>query len=243
MIVAENAHFSQMTLISIEGIVRNLKDLPGRKLVILVSDGFFLGGASNSRVFDIRKITDAATRAGVVIYSLDSRGLIAAAPGGEASEPSRMVEVGLPGVRSRLENGAIEAKRNGMNALAADTGGRLLINSNDFGASIQTVLDENSSYYVMAWEPETSYRDGRFRKIEVKVPGRPELRVRTRKGYFAPDDKEIEEKAKAEAALAKKAKEDPADKAVRAAKENQIRAGLSSLFPLRAIRSSWRRIL
>jgi VWFA-related protein len=235
MIVSEISHYSQMSLISVDGVVRSLKDLPGRKLVILVSDGFFLGGDS-SRVFDIRRITDAATRSGVVIYSLDSRGLIATAPGGDASEPSHaMVETSLPGVRSRIENGAIEAKRNGMNALASDTGGRLLINTNDFNNAIQQVLDENATYYVMAWEPETSYRDGRFRRIEVKVPGRPELKVRTRKGYFAPDDKEAEEKAKAEAALAKRAKEDPADKAVKAQKENQIRAGLTSLFPLKAI--------
>src|SRR6185295_4653594 len=99
----------------------------------------------------------------------------------------------------------------------------------------QRVLDDNETYYVLAWEPETTYRDGRFRKIEVRIPGRPELRVRTRKGYFAPDDKEKLEKEKADVKAAEKAKDRPDEKAARAAKEVQLRKGLSSLFPLRAI--------
>ncbi|MEP7273205.1 MAG: VWA domain-containing protein [Acidobacteriota bacterium] len=234
MMVAENANWTSSTLGSIEGIVRSLRDVPGRKIVVLVSDGFYMGGTSNSKHFDIRKITDAATRSGVVIYSLDARGLIATPPGGDASQPSP-VDVGLPGVRSRIESSAADAKRDGMNALASDTGGFLVLNTNDLNAGIQRVLDENETYYVVAWEPATSFRDGRFRRIQVKLPGRPELRVRSRKGYFSPDDKETEEKLKTEAVLARKAKEDPTDKAVQKVRESQIRAGLTSLFPVRAI--------
>jgi hypothetical protein len=211
--------------------------MPGRKLLVLVSDGFFLGGMSFSKHYDLRRITDAATRAGVVIYSLDARGLIATPPGGDASQPSTP-DVGMPGARSRIEQSAMDAKRDGMSALARDTGGFLVINTNDLNAGLQRVLDDNETYYVLAWEPETSYRDGRFRKIEVRIPGRPELRVRTRKGYFSPDDKERLEKEKAEAKAAEKARDKPDEKAIRAAREAkdaQLRTGLSSLFPLRAI--------
>lgn len=234
MIVSENASVVNSALISLEGIVRSLRDLPGRKLVILISDGFFMGGSSSAKHFDVRKITDAATRAGVVMYSIDARGLIATPPGGDASTPSQP-DVGMPGARSRIEMGAADAKRDGLNALARDTGGFLVVNTNDLNAGIQRVLAENETYYVLAWEPEMTYRDGRFRKIDVKIPNRPELRVRTRKGYFAPDDKEKLEKERAEAKIAEMAKENPSDKSVRAAKEAQLRAGLVSLFPLRSI--------
>jgi len=233
-IIAENVNYTNATLGSLEGVVRSLRDMPGRKLLVLVSDGFFLGGSTFGKHFDLRRITDAATRAGVVIYSLDARGLIATPPGGDASQPSAP-DVGMPGARSRIESGAIDAKRDGINALARDTGGFLVMNTNDLNLGLQRVLDDNETYYVLAWEPETTYRDGRFRKIEVRIPGRPELRVRTRKGYFAPDDKEKLEKEKADVKAAEKAKDRPDEKAARTAKEVQLRKGLSSLFPLRAI--------
>ncbi len=234
MIVAQNANVTNSALISLEGIVRSLRDVPGRKIVVLVSDGFFMGGGLNGKHYDVRRIADAATRAGVVIYSVDARGLYVSIPGGDASQPMQM-DVGNPGIRARIDSSALTAKMDGMNALATDTGGFLVKNTNDLNAGIQQVLDQNEIYYVVAWEPETSFRDGRFRKIEVKVPGRRELRVRSRKGYFSPDDKETEEKVRTEATLARKAKEDPTDKTVVKARESQMRAGLTSLFPMRAI--------
>src|SRR5262245_8735337 len=187
-IVAQNAHYTRSTLANLESVIRNLRNLPGRKILVLLSDGFFLGGNSSSQIYDLRRITDAATRAGVVIYSIDVRGLVAVAPGGGASEPSG-VDITNPGARARIEMNAVQAKLDGLNALAYDTGGTLFKNSNDLNLGLQRVLDANEVYYVLAYEPATSYRDGRFHKIEVRIVGRPELKVRTRKGYFAPSDK------------------------------------------------------
>ena len=79
-------------------------------MIVLVSDGFFLGGSNSSKHFDIRRITDAATRAGVVIYSIDARGLYATNPAGDASQPSG-IEPALPGARFRIESGGLEARR------------------------------------------------------------------------------------------------------------------------------------
>ncbi len=234
MIVAQNAHYTRSTLSTLEGVIRSLRDLTGRKMLVLLSDGFFLGGASSSQTFDIRRITDAATRAGVVIYSIDARGLVATAPGGDASEPSG-VDVYNPGVRSRIEMSAVQAKLDGLNALAYDTGGKLFHSSNDLNLGLQRVLDENEVYYVLAYEPALPYRDGRFHKIEVRIADRPELKVRTRKGYFAPTDKEL---AKAEGKPEEKRKEKSPEKVAQQAqmeKEKQIRTGLGSLFPLRDI--------
>ena len=77
---------SGRALQAIEGLVRGLAPLPGRKVVVLVSDGFLIGlGASENRTFDVRRIVDAATRSGVVLYAVDTRGLIADVPGGSAS--------------------------------------------------------------------------------------------------------------------------------------------------------------
>jgi VWFA-related protein len=229
MIVTENAHFTQSTLSTLENLIRSLRDLPGRKLMVLLSDGFFMGGSIGNKSLDIRRVTDAATRAGVVIYAMDTRGLYATNPAGDASQPSG-IEQTLPGARARIEGSGLEARRNGLNALARDTGGFPVFDTNDFSVGLKRILADNETYYVLAWEPEQSYRDGRFRKIEVKLLGHPELKVRTRKGYFAPDDR-----AKAKEVEKAKEIERKGEKAILAAKQEQLRVGLAALFPLRAV--------
>jgi VWFA-related protein len=236
-IVAQNAHYTRATLSNLESVIRNLRNLTGRKILVLLSDGFYLGGNSSSQIYDMRRITDAATRAGVVIYSIDARGLIAIPPGGSASDPSSAGDIMLPGARARVETSAINAKLNGLNALARDTGGTLFKNSNDLGLGLQRVLDANETYYVLAYEPAATYRDGRFHKIEVRIAGRPDLIVQTRKGYLAPSDKAGKAGDLAEKSSDKGKDRSPEKIAQREKieKEKEIREGLGSLFPLRGI--------
>src|SRR5262245_45848784 len=103
-IVAQNAHYTRATLSNLESVIRNLRNLTGRKILVLLSDGFHLGGNSSSQIFDMRRIIDAATRAGVVIYSIDARGLVATPPGGGGRDSSGAGEISLPGARSRIES-------------------------------------------------------------------------------------------------------------------------------------------
>jgi VWFA-related protein len=234
LIVSQNASYTRTTLTTLESVIRNLRTLPGRKMMVLLSDGFFLGGNSSSQLFDLRRIIDAATRAGVVIYSIDARGLVAKPPGGDASEPSNF-DPGMPGVRERIENSAIEAKRDGIYSLARDTGGMAFFNNNDLNLGLQRVLDDNEIYYVLAYEPPESRRDGRFHRIDVRIPDQPNLKVRTRKGYLAPIERTEKKENQRTAEKQKEVSPDKAAQEVKAAKEAQIRTGLSSLFPLREI--------
>jgi hypothetical protein len=122
-----------------------------------------------------------------------------------------------PGARASLQARSIEALRQGINALAVDTGGFLVKNSNDLDQGLGRILRDNESYYLFAYEPTNTARDGRFRRIQVRLRGRPELRVRTRSGYFAPDDRTA-------------AAADPADLEER--REREVARALGSLFPL-----------
>jgi VWFA-related protein len=236
-IVGQNAHYTRATLSNLESVIRNLRNLTGRKILVLLSDGFYLGGSSSSQIYDMRRITDAATRAGVVIYSIDARGLVAVPPGGSASEPSGAGDLNLPGARARVETSAINAKLDGLNALARDTGGTLFKNSNDLSLGLQRVLDANETYYVLAYEPAASFRDGRFHKIEVRIAGRPDLTVQTRKGYLASSDKTGKTGAPAEKSSDKRKERSPEKIAQqeKIEKAKEMRQGLSSLFPLRDI--------
>ena len=240
-IVAQNANYTRSTLSNLESVIRNLGALTGRKMLVLLSDGFYLGGSSSSQIYDMRRIIDAATRAGVVIYSIDARGLVAVPPGGSASDSFGAGDINLPGARERVESRGVQAKLDGLNALARDTGGTLFNNSNDLSLGLQRVLDANETYYVLAYEPSTPYRDGRFHKIEVRVAGRPDLTVRTRKGYFASSDKTGDKTGKtgdlAEKSPDKRKEKSPEKIAQqeKLEKEKEMREGLGSLVPLRQI--------
>ena len=238
MIVQENKNLTTATLSTLENIVRDLRGLPGRKVLVLLSDGFLLGGHRNGVHYDIRRITDAATRAGVVLYSLDARGLMAMPETMDASSPGFFGTGALAASRMRIESSSMEAERDGMFALAEDSGGKAIFNNNDLNLGLQKILDDTESYYLLAFEPTVSYRDGRFRKLEIKLPNRPELKVRTRKGYFAPDDKAAEKAERDVEKAAEKDKKKTPEKLAAEAKsaaEKQIIAGLSSLFQRREV--------
>jgi len=220
--VVEMTQRSGRALAVIESVVRGLAPITGRKVVVLASDGFLIGlGALETSAYDVRKITDAAARAGVVLYALDTRGLVAEPPGGDASFRGPGV-LRAPGARVSLQARSVEAMRQGMNALAVDTGGFLVKNSNDIGQGLGRILRDNDVYYLLAYEPTNTARDGRFRKVQVRLRGRPEPRVRTRSGYFAPDERK--------AASGPDPDSDP-----EARREREIAQALGSLFPLQDV--------
>jgi len=82
--------------------------------------------------------------------------------------------------------GDIAASQDGLNALARDTGGEAFRNTNRPMAEwVRQVLDENSTYYILAWRPLSDDQKGRgFKNVKIRVKGRPELTARMRRGYF-----------------------------------------------------------
>ena len=188
-IVTEAVYNSRLTLEALDGLCRGLSGLSGRKTVFLISDGFLTGiGTGTGMSFDVRRIVDASTRAGVVIYALDTRGLMASPPMASASSLTRAnpATVGaVEAMRHLSENATLDA----MNALAADTGGFLVEGTNDLHAGLHEMLKDTETYYVLAYESTNTKRDGAFRKIEVKLQNVKGVKLRTRSGYFAADDR------------------------------------------------------
>ena len=184
-VLEEGARYTRASLSMIETTVRSLAPMPGRKVVLLLSEGFFLGRATLSQsAYDLRRITDAATRSGVVIYSIDAGGLTVPAPGGDITE--RFLGAASVAVRADVDSGQDENRREGMRAVAEETGGFAVLNNNDIGAGLKRILDDNEVYYLLAYDPVSPRRAGRFRSIKVRLPARPNLVARTRKGYFEP---------------------------------------------------------
>jgi VWFA-related protein len=179
-VVAQSAVLNTNTLSGLEKWVRSVTSLPGRKVVFLLSNGFFVDNRRSDTSVRMRQIIAAAAKSGVVIYSMDTRGLVADVvdlSGDRAFDPSGRLQ--------RATHGELFATQDGLNALAKDTGGRAIFNTNDFNAGLATAVKETSVYYLLAWKPDSDgQKPGRFRNIEVSIPGRSDLSVRVRRGFF-----------------------------------------------------------
>jgi hypothetical protein len=161
--------------------MRTAAQLPGRKLVFLISDGFYLSERTMASREKIHKVTEAAGRAGVVIYTMDARGLM-----GEFRDAINDRPMDGGGFTIGLSSEHIGASQDGLNALAADTGGRAFRNTNGPMAEwVGKMLDETANYYLLAWRPENEeQKRGKFNHIQGSILGRPDLTVRLRAAYF-----------------------------------------------------------
>jgi len=182
-IVAESAHFTRGSLTNLHNVVRFSAELPGRKLLFLISDGFYLGNDSDARE-RIRELTAQAANSGTVIYSIDARGLIPSAA--DAAGPGNFDPSGQ---LQRETAGELTASQDGLHALAVDTGGRALFNTNDLSQAVTTAMKETAKYYLLAWRLEPNEAQNRKdRRVEVSVAGRPELSVRFRRNFQGADE-------------------------------------------------------
>jgi VWFA-related protein len=170
---------NKITLGVMTRAIEALAGVKGRKSMILVSQGFIY----DVQVQEMKKLVEASTRANVPIYFIDTRGLQAlpeafTAAFGRPLEAQDTVAV-LADITFDAEGSA---------AIALDTGGFVVKNSNDLAGGINRVSNESRVYYLLGYNPSDLRRDGKFRKIEVKVKGPlgKGLTVRARRGYYAP---------------------------------------------------------
>ena len=183
-ILMEALRFSTASLSRVEDVLRGLASLPGRKLCLLVSEGFLVGaGTSEERTQELQRIIDAATRSGAVVYALDAHGLTTDMR--DASHERQVSSAGLQGIVSHQGDALT---RTTLQTVANDTGGFVVRGTNDLAGGLRRMLADNEAYYLLAYEPAGQKRDGRFHKIELRLPRRPQLVVRTRKGYYAPQE-------------------------------------------------------
>jgi VWFA-related protein len=148
----------------------------GRKSLVFVSGGL----VQDPRLSIYRQVVSEARRANAAVYFLDARGLLGAQSGMDA-------EIGTRTEFRDLGSWFTEARERaeGSRALAADTGGLSLSDSNDLDGLLERVARESRSYYLLGYAPTNRKADGRFRAIDVKV-AREGVRVRARRGYYAP---------------------------------------------------------
>jgi VWFA-related protein len=184
-------------------LIDGLGALPGRKAVLLFSEGLTLPtGALSS----FQSVVAAANRANVSVYTSDAAGLRTQSAGDEARRSLDLLRARLellqspaagtrgPGSAEQGQSGLALLERNednlrlapesGLGQLADQTGGFLVHGTNDLASGLDRIEEELGTYYLLSYTPKNPEYDGRFRKIEVKVRP-PHSRLQSRRGYLA----------------------------------------------------------
>ncbi len=176
-ILQEVSSITTRSMSTLKNWLQQTSSIPGRKLVFFISDGFLIDriySNNDDRLFDI---TSSAARSSTVIYSIDARGLSTGTP-----DASALVPVDTSGRLFRAQGGELAASQEALTVLAADTGGRALLNSNDLSAALMRGLKETSIYYLVAWRPDNDeQRNPKYRRIEISIAGHPDWMVRFRR--------------------------------------------------------------
>ncbi len=168
---------SQVTMETLERVLNGLGRVPGRKSVILLSEGFVY----DPNLADFRQVNEASRRANAAIYFVNARGLQ-----GMPVEFSAQFGPPQPERDIGFTMAAMSSLDDGSENLADDSGGFTVKNTNDLDRGIERIARETRIYYLLGYNSTNTARDGKFRRIEVELKEGKGLKVRARKGYYAP---------------------------------------------------------
>ncbi|MGA9994532.1 MAG: VWA domain-containing protein [Pyrinomonadaceae bacterium] len=195
--------FAVGTLGAVNYVVKGMHSLPGRKAVVLFSDGFAIYDLDkgikkpNPRLMNnLQRLTELANRSSTIIYTMDTRGVVNALL---LTAEDNFEDLNHDQRTSSIEHVALDRStalfetQQGLRALADQTGGFSIINNNDLSKGMERILNDQKGYYLIGYRPDSESFDPkktRFHKLTVKLK-RPELRVRYRSGFFGIRDEDV----------------------------------------------------
>ena len=185
--VADETEFNifntDQKLAAIENAARMLAALPEKKALIYFGAGVSKTGVDNQA--QLEASVNAAVKANVAIYPIDARGLMADPPGGGASRGASRGAGIFNGSVYNSQRAAINDSQETLHTLAADTGGKAFVDSNDIELGIERAQQEMRSYYILGYYTTNAAEDGKFRRITVKLANGMSAKLEHRQGYYA----------------------------------------------------------
>jgi VWFA-related protein len=172
-------------LFAIEDISKSLAYLNEKKSLLYFSGGIQRDGIENQA--SLHAAINASVRANISIYSVDARGLQAISPLGDATTGNLRGANSFNGAALQNNLDSNFATQEVMATLSSDTGGKAFFDSNDFSGAFDRIQKDTSAYYVIGYHSTDLRRDGRYRRLSVKI-NRPDVKLEYRPGYYAPAD-------------------------------------------------------
>ena len=172
-------------LFALRAISKSLEKITEKKSLLYFSGGISRDGIENQA--SLRAAINSAVRANLSIYSVDTRGLQAVSPLGDASTGSIRGSGAFNGAALTNNMNSNFASEEVMATLSSDTGGKAFFDSNDFAPAFAQVQRDTSAYYAIGFHSSNPARDGKYRKLAIKI-NRPGVKLEYRPGYYAPAD-------------------------------------------------------
>ena len=172
-------------LFALRAVAKSLEKITEKKSLLYFSGGISRDGIENQA--SLRAAINSAVRANLAIYSVDTRGLQAISPLGDASTGSLRGTGAYNGGAITNNMNANFATQEVMATLSSGTGGKAFFDSNDFAPAFAQMERDTSAYYAIGFRSTNPARDGRYRKLTIKV-NRPGTALEYRPGYYAPAD-------------------------------------------------------
>jgi VWFA-related protein len=170
-------------LAALESAVKMLGSLAEKKALVYFASGMTRTGIDNQA--QLRATVNAAIRNNVAFYPVDARGLVATAPLGDATQGSPGGQGMYSGSSQRTAQSNFQAQQETLHTLAADTGGKALLDNNDLSLGMVQAQKDISSYYILGYYTSNTAADGHYRRIKAQVNKNLSAKLDYRTGYFA----------------------------------------------------------
>lgn len=178
-----NVFNTDRQLSALETAARILGHLSEKKSLVYFAGGLRLNGVDNQA--QLHATVDAAIKAGVSFWPIDARGLVAAAPLGDATQGSQGNSGMYTGTAALAVTSNFQLSQDTLFALAGDTGGKALLDTNELTRGIVQAQKAIEDYYIIGYYSTNPAQDGKFRRVRIALKQNLEARLDYREGYFA----------------------------------------------------------
>jgi VWFA-related protein len=165
----------------LDEVVRRLANMPGQRVLVLVSPGFITSTLQS----EASEMVDRATRSNIVINTIDARGLYTPDVMGDIADPPQD-NILTAGYKSSYRVSAQLAQEEVLAQLADGTGGKFFHNRNDVDEAMREAGAAPAYSYLLGFSPQNLKIDGRFHSLKVSVTSKEKFDIQARHGYFAP---------------------------------------------------------
>jgi VWFA-related protein len=179
--IAQGDSETQYAYRHLDEVVRRLANMPGQRVLVLVSPGFL----STTLQYEASDLVDRATRANIVINTIDARGLYTPDVLGDIADPPRD-SILTAGYKASYRVTAQSAQEDVLAQLADGTGGKFFHNRNDVDEAMREAGAAPAFSYLLGFSPQNLKIDGRFHTLKVSLASKEKFEIQARHGYFAP---------------------------------------------------------